>query len=192
MDQKRVGAFMKELRKGKGLTQEQLAEQFGVSGRTVSRWETGSNLPDISLLIEISEYYHVDILEILNGERRNEKMTAEEKERIQKVADYADAEKATLLQRVRIVSIVGLISLFLGLMMQLISSNSMIPVYEYVKGMCLGLVAGALITMVLYTTGILARIAKIKEKSGQMKKIAIVCLAVVVFSLIASIIASII
>ena len=83
MDQKKVGAFMKELRKDKGLTQEQLAEQFGVSGRTVSRWETGSNLPDISLLIEISEYYHVDILEILNGERRNEKMTAEEKERIQ-------------------------------------------------------------------------------------------------------------
>lgn len=192
MDQKKVGAFMKELRKDKGLTQEQLAVQFGVSGRTVSRWETGSNLPDISLLIEISEYYHVDILEILNGERRNEKMTAEEKERIQKVADYADAEKATLLQRVRIVSIVGLISLFLGLMMQLISSNSMIPmipVYEYVKGLCLGLVAGALITMVLYTTGILARIG---EKPGQMKKIAIACLVVVVFCLIASIIASII
>ena len=47
MDQIKIGSFMKELRKEKGLTQEQLAEQFDVSRRTVSRWETGSNLPNI-------------------------------------------------------------------------------------------------------------------------------------------------
>ena len=40
MDQKKIGGFFKELRKEKGVTQEQLAEIFGVSGRTVSRWET--------------------------------------------------------------------------------------------------------------------------------------------------------
>lgn len=41
MDQKRIGGFIKELRKAKGITQEQFAEILGVSGRTVSRWETG-------------------------------------------------------------------------------------------------------------------------------------------------------
>lgn len=41
MDQIRIGAFLKALRKEKGLTQEQLAEKLAVSGRTVSRWETG-------------------------------------------------------------------------------------------------------------------------------------------------------
>lgn len=41
MNQKKTGAFLKELRKEKGLTQEKIAEQFQVSGRTVSRWETG-------------------------------------------------------------------------------------------------------------------------------------------------------
>jgi len=41
MDQQKVGSFLKELRKEKNLTQEQLAEQLNVSGRTVSRWETG-------------------------------------------------------------------------------------------------------------------------------------------------------
>lgn len=41
MDQKKIGSFMKELRKGKKLTQEQIAEQFEVSNRTVSRWENG-------------------------------------------------------------------------------------------------------------------------------------------------------
>lgn len=41
MDQKKIGGFLRELRKEKNVTQEQLAETLGVSGRTVSRWETG-------------------------------------------------------------------------------------------------------------------------------------------------------
>lgn len=41
MDSKKIGAFLKRLRSEKGITQEQLAEILGVSGRTVSRWETG-------------------------------------------------------------------------------------------------------------------------------------------------------
>lgn len=54
MDQQKIGAFLKKLRKEKNLTQEQLAEQLNVSGRTVSRWETGSNMPDISILADVS------------------------------------------------------------------------------------------------------------------------------------------
>ena len=61
MDQIRIGEFLKELRKEKGLTQEQLAEQFNVSRRSVSRWETGSNLPDLSIIVELAEFYDVDI-----------------------------------------------------------------------------------------------------------------------------------
>ena len=44
MNQAAIGSFLKELRKEKGLTQEQLAEQFHVNRRTVSRWETGVSL----------------------------------------------------------------------------------------------------------------------------------------------------
>lgn len=47
MNPKEIGAFLKQLRNEKGITQEQLAEILGVSGRTVSRWETGTNLPDL-------------------------------------------------------------------------------------------------------------------------------------------------
>ena len=61
MDQKKIGSFLKELRKEKDITQEQLAEKINVSGRTVSRWETGSNMPDISLLAELAEFYDVSI-----------------------------------------------------------------------------------------------------------------------------------
>ena len=53
MDQKKTGYFLKQLRNEKKLTQEQLAEKFQITSRTVSRWETGSNMPDISMLLEL-------------------------------------------------------------------------------------------------------------------------------------------
>ena len=81
MDQKKIGIFLKELRKEKGLTQAQLAEQFKVSDRTISRWETGSNMPDLSVLVELADFYDVDIREIIDGERKSEIMNNEEKEK---------------------------------------------------------------------------------------------------------------
>ena len=66
MNQVKIGEFLRELRKGKGLTQEQLAEQFNISRRSVSRWETGSNMPDVGLLIEIADFFDVDIREIIH------------------------------------------------------------------------------------------------------------------------------
>lgn len=59
MDQIRIGAFLKALRKEKGLTQEQLAEKLAVSGRTVSRWETGYSQPSVKELL-----YLIDTLGI--------------------------------------------------------------------------------------------------------------------------------
>lgn len=50
-------------------------------------------MPDLSILIQIAEYYSVDIKEILNGERRNENMDSELKETLLKVADYSELEK---------------------------------------------------------------------------------------------------
>ena len=70
MDQKNVGSFLRELRKEKQLTQEQLAERFGVTNRSVSRWETGSNMPDLSILVELADFYDVDIRDIIDGERK--------------------------------------------------------------------------------------------------------------------------
>ena len=61
MDQKKIGSFLRELRKEHGITQEQFAEKLGVSAKTRARWETGSNMPDISLLSEIADYYDVGI-----------------------------------------------------------------------------------------------------------------------------------
>ena len=99
MNQQKIGEFLKHLRNDKGLTQEQLAEYFYVSSRTVSRWETGRNMPDVEMLIELADFYDVEICEIIDGERKSENVE-KEKETLKKIAEYADAEKAKLKKKV--------------------------------------------------------------------------------------------
>jgi len=111
MDQKKTGIFLKSLRKEKGLTQEQLAEHFGVSGRTVSRWENGANMPDLSLLVALADYYEVDIREIIDGERKSEKMNGEEKNTLDKVVEYVDYEKQNKAKKLNKYFKVGLVCL---------------------------------------------------------------------------------
>lgn len=188
MDQQRIGRFIKELRKEKGISQEALAEHLNISGRTVSRWETGINLPDISLLVELSAFFDVTITELIDGERNSQHMEKETTATAEAMSSYAAAEKGTLLTRVRIISIAGLLALLMGLIMESISPNSEIPIYEAIKGCGFGIGVGSLATMVLFTTGVLAEIKK--KLSKPMKRIAIACIVIVIACLIASLIAT--
>lgn len=190
MNQKKIGSFLKELRKEKGITQEEFAENLNVSGRTVSRLETGVNMPDISLLVDIAEFFNVSIPEIINGERKSEIMEKEVKEVAEAMSNYAGAEKSVILKRVKLISIIGLISLVIGLVMEAINYDSMIPIYECMKETCLGFGVGALATMVLYTTGILEKIKN--RKSKQMKIVAIFCSGIIAICIIVSLILTII
>ena len=91
MDQQKIGEFLRELRKEKGLTQEELGEKFYITSRTVSRWETGVSMPDLTILVELADFYDVDIRELINGERESENMDKETKDTLLKVAEYANA-----------------------------------------------------------------------------------------------------
>lgn len=93
MDATRFGLFVAEMRKENHMTQAELATKIKVTDKAVSRWERGSNMPDISMLVEIAEFYEVDIREIIDGERKSENMNDEVKETIIAVADYADKQK---------------------------------------------------------------------------------------------------
>ncbi len=95
-------------------------------------------MPDLSILVELADFYDVDIRDIIDGERKGEDMNKEEKERLQLVADYAETEKNTLLMRLRIISIVGLVSLIAGLTMMVISRDNNLPVYDYLMGTLMG------------------------------------------------------
>ena len=114
----------------------------------------------------------------------------EEKEVAEAMSNYAGAEKSVILKRVKLISIIGLISLVIGLVMEAINYDSMIPIYECMKGTCLGLGVGALATMVLYTTGILEKIKN--RKSKQMKIVAIFDSGIIAICIIVSLILTII
>ena len=100
MDQIKIGAFLRDLRKEHDLSQEQLAERFNVSSRSVSRWENGNTMPDISIMIELADYYDIDIRDLLRGERKSDKMEENLKETLVMVADYTEADKAKILNKV--------------------------------------------------------------------------------------------
>ena len=99
MNQKKMGAFIKALRKDKNLTQEQLAEVLGVSNRTVSRWETGSNIPDLDMLIILSDYFDVEIKDLIDGEKSVEQKSNTENDNLKAVADYNKDREKNLITR---------------------------------------------------------------------------------------------
>lgn len=68
MDPSKIGAFIKQLRCEKGLTQKQLAEQLHVSDRTISKWERGRGCPDVSLLESLAKALQVTLDQLLEGQ----------------------------------------------------------------------------------------------------------------------------
>lgn len=69
MDQIKIGKFISQMRKEKGLTQKQLGEELLISDKTVSKWETGKGLPEVSLMLPLCEKLGINVNELLTGER---------------------------------------------------------------------------------------------------------------------------
>ena len=63
-----TGSTIKQLREKRNMTQAELAERIGVSSKTISKWETGKGLPDISLLQPLSQALGISVIELMNGE----------------------------------------------------------------------------------------------------------------------------
>ncbi len=163
MDLIKTGNFLKELRKEKGLTQEQLAEQMGVARRTVSRWETGMNMPDLDLLIELSDLYETDLREILSGERKSEKMNEELKETVLQVADYSNEEKERLLRRMHWLFLAGLIGFIVFLVIVMFDLQDTAP-YEAIGSFGLGIAFGMVILGVIFTSRYAGKIRAFKMR----------------------------
>lgn len=169
MDQKKIGGFLKELRKEKGITQEEFAERLNVSGRTISRWETGTNMPDISLLIEIAEFFDVSIPEIINGERKSENMNEEVKEVVDKLSDYAAAEKETIIKNIRSLSIMGTTALVVYGILELTGLVLQNIIFEKIAGYCETLALVTVIMIMAHTTGLIYKMRRRKSNAKIIK-----------------------
>ncbi len=170
MNQKKIGSFLKELRKEKGITQEEFAEKLNVSGRTISRWETGSNMPDISLLIEIAEFFDVSIPEIINGERKSEIMNEEVKEVAGKLSDYANAEKETLIKNIRTQSIMGTTAIVVYGVLEVSGAMARSEVFETIASYCQTLAMVTVLMIMAYTSGLMYKLEK-RKKNVQIAKL---------------------
>ena len=73
MDMVKMGRFLSELRKNHNFTQAELGEKLGVTNKTISRWETGTYMPPVEMLEELSNMYGLSINEILSGKKLSDK-----------------------------------------------------------------------------------------------------------------------
>ena len=161
MDLIKTGKFLQLLRKETGFTQEELAEKLNVSRRTVSRWETGTNMPDLDILMELSDLYEVDLRDILSGERKSERMNEELKETVLQVADYSNEEKTRLLRRMHWLFVAGLIGFATFLVITLLGLDTTSP-YEGIGSFGLGIAFGMVILGVVFTSKYAAKIRRFK------------------------------
>lgn len=163
MDQAKIGRFLSELRKEKKITQEQLAEKLGIARRTVSRWETGSNLPDIDLLMQLSDLYEVDLREILDGERKNEMLEQETKETIIKVAEYQNDRNVRLSKIVMVYTFIGLAALIVHMILDCLKLEDSLW-SGFGMSVTLGITSGVMIFVILYLTGHMSRFCEFKRR----------------------------
>lgn len=71
MNQEKIGKFIKTLRKEKKLTQSELATKLGVTDKSISNWENGKNMPDLSLFKPLCEILGITINDLISGEKLN-------------------------------------------------------------------------------------------------------------------------
>lgn len=181
MQQEKIGCLLKELRKERGLTQEQVAELFGVTDRTVSRWENGKNIPDISVLVEISDYYEVSIMELIEGERNDEKMNEQRYEELKGMANYVDEQKLIDLRKLQCTDIVSTICCFVSCVMLGVFSETKKRGFLLLSLVLLGSAMATLSWNILSVTGIIDALHN--RKKQWMIYLELILLVIVAISL---------
>ena len=141
MDQVKTGQFIKACRKEKKLTQREVAEKLNISEKTVSKWETGNGLPEVSLMLPLCELLEISVNELLSGERLDEKKYFEKAE--QNIMSLIQ-EKAEAKKKLIIAVIVAFVTVAAGLTIILLAVLLEMPTWLKIV---LGIV-GALVILV--------------------------------------------
>ena len=113
MDMIKTGDFLRSLRKAKGLTQEDVATRLMLSPKTISRWESGLGLPDISIITDVATLYDVTVDEILKGQRNSKNLKEETEKSNDKKVNNILANKITSKFNIYFYVAIGILSAFL-------------------------------------------------------------------------------
>lgn len=113
MDMIKTGDFLRSLRKAKGLTQEDVAARLMLSPKTISRWESGLGLPDISIITDVATLYDVTVDEILKGQRNSKNLKEETEKSNDKKVNNILTNKITSKFNIYFYVAIGILSAFL-------------------------------------------------------------------------------
>ena len=129
MDQIKTGRFIAEQRKAHGMTQRQLAEKLSVSDKTVSKWECGNGLPEVSLMLPLCELLSINVNELLSGEKLDaDSYKQHAEENMMKLIDERKENKRKLILEVVVVMITLLASCTLIMLSGLLEMESWLRV----------------------------------------------------------------
>lgn len=140
MDMIKTGDFLRSLRKAKGLTQEDVATRLMLSPKTISRWESGLGLPDISIITDVATLYDVTVDEILKGQRNSKNLKEETEKSNDKKVNNILTNKITSKFNIYFYVAIGILSAFL------------------VTEVILGLLVNSIVTIVLMALGFIISI----------------------------------
>ena len=135
MNQTAIGGYIARKRKEQNLTQEQLAQQLGVSNKTISKWEDGKCMPDYSIIQKLCEALHVTLPELMDGEDASE----------DSVRVYDDEQILNLLRRTQELerqkgALYGLVLVVLGIASGAMSKTTGgTDVQDFFSGILMGL-----------------------------------------------------
>lgn len=135
MNQKQIGRYIAEKRRIKNLTQAQLAEQLGISDKTVSKWECGRSMPDYALIQSLCETLDISVSELIEG----------------KEASLHERQLMELLRRTQELKrqngiLHGVIMLIFGIALQALAPHFVgSPMQDLLSGIILGLSVGILL-----------------------------------------------
>ena len=127
MNQVRIGKFISECRRKKGITQNELAELLGITNRAVSKWETGICMPDAGTIPELCQILDISISDLFSGEKSMENNKDSEKFILKLVKEKAERDKQLLILEI----LIGILST--SVLVSFILLASFINVSVYVK-----------------------------------------------------------
>lgn len=154
MDQGKIGKFICERRKIKKLTQSALADKLFISEKTISKWECGKGLPDVSLMLPLCEILDISVNELLSGQiiNNNNYKTKAEENLIYILKEKEDGKKRLIVSF--ITALIGGITLAIMILISNYIDNMNIKVFLIVFGIIIFLVSFINAVILDYGVGI--------------------------------------
>jgi len=160
MDQIKIGKFIAEMRKEQNLTQLDLAEQLGISNKTVSKWECGNGMPDYAVMENLCDVLKINVNELLSGERLpskdyNKKAEENIMSLMQESSENYIREKKEML-----LSILGIVALLCVVVLIIIMSGGVAAIGNFID-MPTVIYMTLICTLVLLVSGLLKDFGRI-------------------------------